>query len=222
MAGPRKPLYGVGINDADYFTQSDYHPDGTKRRWMCMYYRKWKHMIERVYSEREHQRQPHTIGNSMDSNWHYFMEFRSWLIAQDYDGETFLDKDLLVQGNQHYSPSTCALVPEYLNNLLLTRDRHRGEFPLGVCRRSGPYKFTRPYISQCSVGKGETKIHMGYFDDPMEAHVKWQEQKIIQIELRLQRYSTEKCFRQDVSDSIMTRVDQLRTDIACGLETKYL
>lgn len=222
MAGPRTSLFGVGINDADYFTQREHHPDGTKGRWVCMYYQKWRHMLERVYSERERQRNPNLIGNSIHLEWLSFMEFRSWLISQNYDGITQLDKDMLVQGNQHYSPTTCALIPNYMNSLLLTRERFRGEFPLGVCRRSGPYNFSKPYIAQCSTGKGETHIHMGYFANPLDAHVKWQEQKIIQIEQRIEKYTKEDCYRKDVSDAIMTRVDQLRTEIACGLETTYL
>ncbi len=222
MAGPRSPLYGVGINDADYFTQREHQPDGTHKRWVCPYYQKWRQVLERVYCPKMHKKQPCYVGTSIEQSWHSFMTFRAWLIEQGYDGSTQLDKDLLVQGNKHYGPRTAALVPPYLNFLLLTRDTERGEYPIGVTKRSGPYNFTKPLIAQCSNGKGFGCKHLGYFSDPKEAHKAWQQQKIIQINLTLSRYRKEPCYREDVDKAILSRVSQLEFELAAGIETTFL
>lgn len=62
--GYRVPLYGVGINDADYVVQLRETLSGTankrKRKtiWVCPYYSKWSAMLTRCYSKTSASRRP--------------------------------------------------------------------------------------------------------------------------------------------------------------------
>lgn len=59
-----KMVYGVGINDADYQVQvydKVRLEDGTiyrRNAWCCPFYRKWRSMLERCYSEKWLERYP--------------------------------------------------------------------------------------------------------------------------------------------------------------------
>lgn len=225
MAGPRKPLYGVGINDADYFTQKEHRPDGSKGRWICPFYSRWCGMLERVYSKNNRARYPTSEGNSVSNDWLYFTSFKFWMEEQPWDrGELHLDKDILFLGNKHYSKETCAFIPHYLNSLLLRRQRFRGEYPLGVTRRSGKNNYKRPLIAQLNILVDGVQKHvgLGYFSDPLEAHKAWQRAKADNIYCVLQSYLGEPSFQQNVYNSVEFRAVMLRQQADNGVETKVL
>lgn len=197
----QKPIYGVAINDADYITQS--------RKGSCPIYMRWKYMLDRCYSPKES-----SFGKSFPADeWLRFSGFRKWMTAQIWNGLE-LDKDILIPGNRIYSSETCCFVPQYLNNLLnCAKPRANSDYLIGTrIGRRGKYE------AKCSAGGPET-INLGSFDSMELAHKAWQEQKIIQIELSVLRYSKESYFRVDVADALIERAKGIRSKITAGEPT---
>ena len=139
----RKPIHGVGINDADYMV----HNKLGVKYVPCPYYTTWKSMIERSYSKRFQEIRPTYIGCSVTKEWLIFSNFRVWMKTQDWQGRQ-LDKDILVLGNKEYSPDTCIFVSGAINNLLTDSAAARGDLPLGVHLD----KCSGMYVSMCHAG----------------------------------------------------------------------
>jgi len=156
----RKPIYGVGINNAPYVVAPTVNGKGI----CCRYYRTWHDMLKRCYDPKYHTKQPTYIDCEVTQGWHYFMAFREWMEQQDWQGKQ-LDKDLINLGNKVYAPDRCCFVSHALNSLLTDNAASRGKWPQGVCFVKQKGKF-RVY---CNVD-GKLK-HLGYFASPEEAHV---------------------------------------------------
>lgn len=154
----RKPLQGVGINDADYITQ----PRISGKNLVCPYYRAWRDMIARSYSAKLQEKQQTYIGCSVSREWLTFSNFREWMQGQDWKGKE-LDKDILIPGNKIYGPNTCIFVSSQINTLLNDNSSIRGKYPQGVCW----HKRDQQYNARCKVnGK---KKWIGYFATITEA-----------------------------------------------------
>ena len=169
----RKPVYGVGINDADYMTLVTVDC----KQYRCPYYKRWLDMLTRCYDDKFQKRFPTYIGCTICKEWVKFSNFRSWMENQDWPGKS-LDKDIISQGNKIYSPSTCIFVTEEINNLLTNKKLSRGDYPLGVSLK----KRNGKYVAQCRA-YGKTK-HLGYFDTANEArkaYIKFKVRLIIKI-----------------------------------------
>lgn len=167
----RKLIFGVGINDADY----PVYRTVNGKLVTCPFYRKWTHMLRRGYSKMYHERQPTYIGVTICKEWLSFMNFRSWMLVQDWEGLE-LDKDILYPNNKIYSPKTCVFVSSELNRLLTNRAASRGKYPQGVCRS----KQNRKFIAQIGVHGKTTRI--GYYDTSHEAHQAYLKAKITHIQ----------------------------------------
>ena len=115
--GQRKPIHGVGINDAWYQVQ---HMIGIKTI-ICPFYRKWKSMITRCYSEKHQQSRPNYAECYVCDEWLIFSNFKAWMKKQDWQDKE-LDKDILNQGNNIYSPIDCLFVSQAVNSLMFKRD----------------------------------------------------------------------------------------------------
>lgn len=106
----RKSTFGIGYlgcGDADI--QSDI-------------YRKWVNMMQRCYSEATHRIKPYYKGCEVCEEWWNFSNFREWYRENIIEGRKFdLDKDILIQGNTVYSPTTCSLVTHYANTIFQRR-----------------------------------------------------------------------------------------------------
>lgn len=154
-----KLLYGVGTNDANYIVSKKV--DG--KSVICKYYTKWVSMLARCYSDKHQKNRPSYIGCTVHTEWLLFSVFRKWMMKQEWKGK-HLDKDILVQGNKIYSPSTCLFVSHDVNSLFLDSKSARGAFPQGVSFKKEKNK----YESYCKLnGK---KVFLGYFDDASLAH----------------------------------------------------
>lgn len=149
----RKPVYGVGVNDADYIT----HRKVSGRCLFCPYYKCWVNMLKRCYCDKHQQRAPTYKGCSVFEEWKTFTNFKAWMESQDWEGN-HLDKDLLFSGNKIYSPDTCLFVPAKINTLLTDCGRSRGKLPIGVS------KHRKRYRAQCNANGKHTYI--GAFDSP--------------------------------------------------------
>ena len=126
-----KLVYGVGVNDADYvvsINETVGYVDGKRKEklvWICPFYRTWKGMLGRGYSEKLKLKYPSYKDVTVCEEWHLFSTFRAWMDQQDWEGLQ-LDKDLLVKGNKIYSPETCLFVSGQVNNFVLERGASRG------------------------------------------------------------------------------------------------
>lgn len=165
----RKPIHGIGVNDADYTTTP--MVNGVMLRDPA--YRAWVSMLERAYDPKCHARYPTYVGVTVCKEWHSFSAFRAWWLDHYREGWQ-LDKDLLAPGNREYGPDACVYIPGWLNNFTIDRGASRGELPIGVSLRES----TGKYQSKCSNPiTGKTR-HIGYFTTPKAAHDTWLRYKL--------------------------------------------
>lgn len=138
----------------------------SKTKYTTVSGKKW-HQIQTRCKEggRLQELEPSYIGCSMSDNFKDFQFFAAWHTLQvGYGIEGYqLDKDILLQGNKVYSEDTCVLVPQALNNFLLSRDAARGAFPQGVFW----HKTKKKFIAQISTES--SRKHLGAFNDVTEA-----------------------------------------------------
>lgn len=176
---PKKLIYGVGANDANYVVQrfeTIGYIDGKQKRklvWSCPYYNKWASMLKRCYSLKFQERNPSYRGCTVTDEWLLFSNFKSWMENQDWEGK-HLDKDLLFVGNKLYSPNTCVFVTQAVNSFTTDRGAVRGEWLIGVYRNKGTDKFR----SKCCNPFTNKREHLGYFSCEQEAHNAWLNRKL--------------------------------------------
>lgn len=137
----KKPVFGIGINDADYIV----NPVVNGKSSMCPYYNAWSHMMGRSYSKKVHSDNPTYVDCTVTPEWHSFMAFRAWMMTQDWKGKQ-LDKDILVPGNKVYSPETCIFITRQINTLFNNCGSRRGKYPQGVHFEKSRQKF-QAYIA---------------------------------------------------------------------------
>lgn len=177
MAGVRRPLYGVGINDADYDIYKYEYVNGKRVfAFRCPYYDRWAGLLQRCYSSKWHMKQPSYKDCEICDEWRVFSNFKAWMEKQDWEGK-HLDKDLLVEGNKVYGPETCVFLPRVINNFIAGRIDNGG-YKRGVFKRG--LKFTVTITDPTGV----EKRHVGTFDTEIEAHLAWKAAKH-RIALRL-------------------------------------
>lgn len=156
---PSKVMGGIGINDAWYQTQ----PLIEGKRVRCPAYAKWYDMLYRCYNVDVTKKNPTYIGCTVVSEWLTFSNFAEWFESNNV-ADWHLDKDLKVPNNKVYGPDTCLFLPQNVNNLMLTREAVRGDYPIGVVANSTGDK----YSALISVD-GKT-VHCGVASTPEEAH----------------------------------------------------
>ena len=92
-------------------------------KWNQMCYRKWNNMLNRVYSEKFHDKRKNYINTTLQLEMHWLSYFAEHIIEIDgYDEEKFLngelelDKDIKSNGqNKEYSIENCMLVSKSEN-----------------------------------------------------------------------------------------------------------
>lgn len=164
----RKPVYGVGINDAKYNIYITV--DGS--RVMCPFYTKWKNMLNRCYSETSHRNSPSYIGCSVCDEWLLFSNFRRWMDTQDWEGKE-LDKDIMIDGNKIYSPDTCMFIDSSINTLV--RKDKVNMYAKGVSFDKRCNSFT------ASVHINGKKTYMGSFKILENAEMAYKKGKAIEL-----------------------------------------
>jgi len=149
----RKPIYGIGINDASYIVQ----PTINGKLDRCPYYATWMDMLVRCYSAKFQSKRPTYRGCSVVEEWLLFSNFKEWMSKQSWQGNA-LDKDIVIPNNKVYSPETCAFVTKELNSLLTNHAARRGSHPQGVDWNKKSCK----YRAQIRI-RGKFK-HLGFFE----------------------------------------------------------
>tara|TARA_R110000787_G_scaffold4900_1_gene18512 strand:+ start:198 stop:707 length:510 start_codon:yes stop_codon:yes gene_type:complete len=100
-------VYGVGFNSGGEFKPS-INGNHTKP------YSTWKSMLMRCYSDKYHAKFPSYKECEVCDEWLDFQVFASWFVVNYIDGFQ-LDKDIKIDGNKLYSPSTCMFVSPFDN-----------------------------------------------------------------------------------------------------------
>jgi hypothetical protein len=163
MRNKTKLVYGVGVNDADYVVDTKTESG----RLTCPFYKKWKAMLERCYSESNLRRHPSYSGCAVCTKWLTFSNFKLWMETQDWQGKE-LDKDIIGDGYL-YSPEYCCFVSRDLNNFLTDSNAKRGSTMIGVSfyKRSGKYDamIRNPFTKKLE--------HLGSHIDEDSAHRAW-------------------------------------------------
>lgn len=170
----RKLVCGAGHNDADYIVSKR---KLGKQVWICPFYRTWKGMLERCYSEVWLKTFPTYKGSRVCDEWLTFSNFRLWMETQQWikfdDTDECnivrlqLDKDLLSGGKRGklYSPETCVFISNKLNTFLLDCEKSRGDHPLGV------YYNKKKFLARaCNPFTGKQE-YLGIFNTPEEAQL---------------------------------------------------
>ena len=169
----RRLIFGVGINDAEYLTQTKLNG----KTVACPFYMRWKSMITRCYSSNYHKQFPTYKECTVCEEWLVFSVFKSWMKHQDWE-ENQLDKDLIVPGNKIYSPETCVFISAPLNYLLLDCGANRGKYKQGV-HFNKPYKM---FCASCCIDGSQ--ITIGYFkteNEASSAYNKFKKEHVINI-----------------------------------------
>ena len=176
---PKKLIYGVGVNDADYVVkkfETIGYVDGKRKQkqvWRCTYYETWVGMLRRCYSARFQERRPTYKGCTVSAEWLTFSEFKRWMEKQDWEGNQ-LDKDLLIEGNRVYGPDTCVFVTQAVNTFTNDSGAGRGEWLIGVSLHKGRNKF----MANCSNPFTKKTENLGLFSCEQEAHEAWRKRKL--------------------------------------------
>lgn len=147
-------------------------------------YDAWHGMLRRCFDVKKKKKQPAYKDIMCCEEWLNYENFYEWLHSQKnfdkwYNGKRWaLDKDILFKGNKIYSPTTCCLVPQNVNNLFLKRNSTRGDLPIGVFRHGNGYQ------SCCKNPFNNKTEHLGtYYDinSAFQAYKKAKESYIKQV-----------------------------------------
>lgn len=171
-----KVHYGIGINDADYSTDTSEN----KQRISCPCYKAWVRMLERAYSSKWHTKYPSYSNVLVCKDWLYFSNFRKWWINNYIDGYQ-LDKDILSKEIKIYSPETCIYIPQWLNKFTIDCSRTRGDYKIGVTYHNISGKFQ----ARCRNPITKKRECLGLFESEGGAHNAWLKRKIeLALELK--------------------------------------
>lgn len=156
----RSPVFGVGINDADYNT----HPtvNGTSIR--CPAYCAWRQMLHRAFYKKCHDRQPTYAVVTVCKDWLSFMNFRCWWVENYIDGYQ-LDKDILIYGNKEYSPDSSIYIPSWINSFINDHGDTAGGARFHKC--------TGKYQARCSHPITKEREYLGLHEDMSSANSAW-------------------------------------------------
>ena len=119
-----------------------------KTKWNYKVYNKWKSMLERVYEEKYHNKQPTYINATLQLEMHwlsYFVEHFKEIDGYDEEkflkGELELDKDIKSNGtNKEYSIENCMLVSKSINSKQANKTRDYSNIKK---ERNGMYNIRR-------------------------------------------------------------------------------
>lgn len=185
----RRPVYGVGINDSNYTTS---WVDGDGDRVRCPFYTVWANMLKRCYCKKSSAKNESYIGCSVCDEWKVFSSFKSWMELQPWEGRE-LDKDLKIENNKVYSPSTCVFISQRLNTIISRGCKPKKLLPVGVYFE----KFSGKYKAQCS--DGTTNKSLGRFDSVSDA-------ELCYLEFKVKVIKDELMFETDYTKKAMSRI----------------
>ncbi len=138
VKNPFKPrLYGVGYMGVGVYTSN--LPGSST---LTPEYTAWSHMLGRCYDIGFTTKNTNYANCTVCIEWHNFQVFAHWYRHTGYYNIGYeLDKDILVEGNRIYSPSTCCMVPREINQLFKNINKTTN-LPRGVNKHGRRYRTT--------------------------------------------------------------------------------
>jgi hypothetical protein len=109
LNGNVKDPFAPSVHGVGFFGVGSYTAFTTSNKKSTKQYKTWICMLERCYSKKLHDKHPTYIGCSVHADWHNYQVFAKWFDENYIDGFQ-LDKDIKIDGNKIYSPSTCLFV----------------------------------------------------------------------------------------------------------------
>ena len=103
-----------------------------------------------------------------------------------------LDKDILVKGNKVYSPETCCIVPNGVNQLFISQKQSRGDLPIGVIFNVRDRSFTGQLSKRLTGGNQRLSKN---FKTAKEAFLFYKEAKESYIKTVANMYKDQLDFR---------------------------
>lgn len=124
----------------------------------------WRGMLERCYCDRMKKIHPAYYGiSTVCEKWLNFQVFAKWYNENVYQVGTermHLDKDILFEGNKIYSPDTCLIVPQSINEIFHSSGKKKKDADL-------PYTIIRAARGRFAVSyRGKA---LGVYDTVEEA-----------------------------------------------------
>lgn len=157
-------------------------------------YHEWMKILERGYSKLWKEKHPTYEDVYVCEEWHNFQNFAKWYYNNYYsinEERMEIDKDILYKNNKIYSPDTCIIVPQRINNLFVKTNSKRGNFPIGVHRHKNGN-----YVAQCEFNDSR-KRYLGCYPTVEEAFniYKMEKEKYIkQVADKYKSYIPEKLY----------------------------
>lgn len=127
-------------------------------------YEVWHGMITRADDAKWKETHPTYKDCTVCDEWRDFQVFAKWYTDNIYDfpGKLDLDKDLLIEGNKHYSPETCLIIPHVVNQFIADVGvKKESGLPKGVDKQGNRYA--------AYIGGGRRLLYLGAFDTAREA-----------------------------------------------------
>lgn len=192
--GGIKPLYQPSVAGVGYFGEgrfSNYQKIGGEKAPQEIY-AYWTRMIIRCFNPEE------ILKNSgrrymfveVHKNWFCFQNFAEWALKQpNWNMGLDLDKDLLGSGSE-YSEDSCTFLPTDVNIFLAENwSKSAHDLPIGV-------QYIKPatigakegFIARCHTNRG--REYLGYFNDPMEAHLAYKDCKESYAKVLAEKYKS--------------------------------
>lgn len=187
-------VYGVGIlgNEKLCITNSE----GKK------IYDTWRQMIGRCYNPKYLEKYPTYRECKVSDEFLYYPNFYNWVKKQENyekwkDNKNFnIDKDIIQKGNKVYSPETCCLVPNRINNLIKVSKRSKRL--LGVRHKESEKK----YYAVCKNLDNKI-VSLGSFETEYEAFLAYKKFKENIIKLAAEKEYENGMITKKCRDALM-------------------
>lgn len=132
----------------------------------------WFNMIQRCYSDKFRDKYPTYEECSVCDEWARLSNFYNWAIPR-YKNGFDLDKDILSNFGNLYSPELCAFVPRVVNKFLIGSRGKKDEKSIGVhLHKNGKF------ISQINNPITGKREYLGSFSRRIDGHVAWAKRKL--------------------------------------------
>jgi hypothetical protein len=166
-------IHNIGFMGEGVYKSSRGHPA----------YKVWTNMLNRCYDTnlREYGRYGGR-GVTVHEVWYNYQNFRLWY-EDNYVQGYQLDKDLKVPKSKIYSPDTCLFVPKEINKLLISNNKFRSEFGVGVHPRDSG-RFQAAYCCFSKI------VPLGTFDTADEAFSVYKQAKEKHIKVVAELYKS--------------------------------
>ena len=175
-----KSVYGMGFFGVGRFVPRSYKPKDGEIVVDSRIYGHWVKLLDRVYNlENKHSASNRTYkGCTIDESWHNFQNFCEWTITQKYwqEPDACLDKDLIVEGNKHYSSDTCCYLHNNINVFISGCKVSDAGLPRGVNRIKPKTSGSKVgYVARCYFKSD--REYLGYFNTVEQAFAAYSTRK---------------------------------------------